>query len=202
MQVVMDLGEMPLKTPRIPLVAKMPRRAVGTASGNVTGAATQTHHLRMHDKLLSRSAELSATYFQRRGFPVPLMHAVPFGEGYVLVSENLKGEGRVLSEADGFDFSGLRNGKKLQKRLGAYLRRLQGMNNDNEISVTRHVTGADNRTAFKHAFFVDWNQRTKNGRLIMGDLDHIQLKLNEAQWATLKKVDGHIEDRVNIQRKP
>lgn len=169
-QVVLNLGNMHVDGANLPIVVKVSKvRGAIDEKGKLLLSASPT---------TGRSSEMLASHLREKGFPVVMTHFIPldkYGVHGVVLSPNLQRRGHTLSEANGFDFRKLENGRELQTELLQHVKTLKQMEQDEEIYLNRHTTNDRSDEGFKRAFHIDWNQRTKRGRLLMSDLDHITL---------------------------
>jgi hypothetical protein len=194
-EIVIDLGKFRKGKGVVPLVAK-----VLTANlKELKGPTTKTHYVAHPGDAIPRATELTSNYMRRNGFPVPAMHALPFGGSprlscWCVVTENLQRPGLNLSEAKGFRFERLRNGQSLKESLEKYLQKLRELDSKDLIEVNRHVIGGSPENAFRQCFFVRWNPKTKKGELVMGDLDHVAISSNVRE-RYLERIDQNIAKR-------
>jgi len=92
----------------------------------------------------------------------------------VFIIEDLSAGGRYkVEELPGFDFSGVSNATKLKVQANQYVSKILAQN-PQPVGDKAHRKNPDLREEVEHCFFVVIDPKTKSGRLVAGDADHIE----------------------------
>ncbi|GEM_PF-6519721 len=164
-------------------------------------------HLRLAHKITTSIAEEQKAEFLRRlKFPVPFHHAV--GEvapyTYLTVAEDLSTGGHKLKEAFGFDFSSLKNGIQLEKKLSGLVEELLEMERQGVLKLDKHKELENSEKALRKCFGVRFKRPGGKGELVMHDLDNFILQeLDDASARRIQnfaKVSSSTSTAKNVGR--
>ncbi len=159
-------------------------RAAGSEFGS--RAARLHHHLVLKQRF-SVEVNNTATSLRKMQIPVALTKEVEIREGggapaFITFSEDLtQGGKRVVREAHDFNFSMIKNGRTLEKKLSEYVEKIMTARRyDYSVTPTSHLEetreGGLTSQLVKRMFFIVINPKTNAGRLIAGDLNHITIE--------------------------
>lgn len=147
----------------------------------------------------SSSAWQEANYlvFSKLGFPAPAHYHIgsTYQNIHGVVVEDLTANGMKLEEAHNFDFTKLKNGAKLENELNQYISKLAEMEKTRLIHIYGHASQAEQELPFLKAFHVQYDPKTRKGRLVMADLDHLLISTT-AFPAEIKKYSKPYSDYI------
>lgn len=96
---------------------------------------------------------------------------------FTIMRDLRKGERFNVEDADGFDFSRLRNGDQLKKDFDRYCKLIEDSQGQGyDINLEGHRNNQGIGEAIRHIFVVQY--LNKVGRLVVADLDHLRISKN------------------------
>lgn len=129
----------------------------------------------MYTGSIAKSVEMNRAIFETKGIPTAFHSGIKIGNSFAIATENLATGGKKVVDADGFDFNKLKNGKELLKEFVGYAKKLIELEENHIIKMNRHIkAGGSPLEASERVFFVVFDPKTRIGKIIAGDLEHMR----------------------------
>jgi hypothetical protein len=133
---------------------------------------------------------------KKMGFDVPFQEQYGMKKQdrtfYFIICDNLcQGEKYKVEDARGFRFEKLANGKELKEEYESAVEKiLDSQKNGYEISYSPHSPEGDVREATEKIFLVQYDAKNSEGRLKIGDLNHIKIGHPDIKGREIKILNG------------